>query len=202
MTLHLRDTPILNFLNECNKTSLEKKILDCGAGGRNPPLAIFYRDGYETHRIEILDSQIGKAEKYAKEHDMDFNIIKGDMRKLPYENESFGFVFSHHTIFHLPKAEIALTLKEMERVLKPGGLIYVNLQSHECIGYGEGEEVREGEFIAEEHGEMVLHSYYDDDEADVYFENYDIIMKRKFNLLIAANWCNNMAMIEYIAKKK
>ncbi len=202
MTLHLRDTPILNFLNECNKTSMEKKILDCGAGGRHPPLAIFHKDGYQTHGIEILDSQIEKAEKYAKEHKMEFNIIKGDMRELPYENESFSFVFSHHTIFHMLKTNIAISLKEMERVLKPDGLIFVNFPSYECVGYGNGKEVRKGEFITEEHGEEVLHSYYEDDEADVYFENYDIIMKRKFNLLIAANWVNNMVMIEYIAKKK
>ena len=56
--LHVRDLPILFFKNECNKINLEKTVLDCGAGGRRPPLALFYNDGYKTAGIEILDSQI------------------------------------------------------------------------------------------------------------------------------------------------
>ena len=66
MIVHRRDTPVFDFLNECNKSTLEKKILDCGAGGGHPPLAIFYRNGYKTYGIEILDSQIERANKYAK----------------------------------------------------------------------------------------------------------------------------------------
>jgi len=42
MILHRLDTPLFDFLNECNKSTLEKKILDCGAGGGAPPLAIFH----------------------------------------------------------------------------------------------------------------------------------------------------------------
>jgi len=82
MSLHRRDYPLLGFLEECNKISLDKTILDCGAGGRRPPLAIFHKAGYKTFGIDILDSQIALATEYAKEHHMVFNIIKGDMRKL------------------------------------------------------------------------------------------------------------------------
>jgi len=103
MILHRRDTPVLVFLNECNQSHLPKIILDCGAGGGFPPLAIFHREGYKTYGIEISDSQIERAQAYEQEYNMQFNIIKGDMRELPYEDESFSFVFSHHTIHHLCK---------------------------------------------------------------------------------------------------
>ncbi len=202
MIVHRRDTPVYDFLNECNKSLLEKKILDCGAGGGHPPLAIFYRNGYKTYGIEILESQIERANKFAKESNMEFHIIKGDMRNLPYDDESFSFAFSHHTIFHMNKEDIAKSIKEMERVLVPNGLIYVNFPTYECVGYGEGKEIRKGEFLQMEFGEEVLHSYYEDDEADIYFKSFDIISIRKWILLKNEGWVDNMAMIEYIAKKK
>ena len=200
--LHVRDLPILFFKNECNKIDLEKTVLDCGAGGRRPPLALFYNDGYKTAGIEILDSQIKRAIKYEKENNMKLNIIKGDMRELPYEDNTFNFVFSFHTIFHLPKKEVEKALKEMDRVLAPGGLIFVDFPPYESLGYGIGEEVRPGEFMQIMDGEEVLHSYYTDDEADAYFANYDIKIKRKWQLLKCDSWVDGVAMLEYIAQKK
>ena len=202
MVLHRRDTPLLDFLNECNKSSLDKKILDCGAGGGTPPLSIFFQDGYVTHGIEILDSQIARANKYAEEHNMQLNIINGDMRNLPYEDESFSFVFSHHTIHHLCKKDIAIVMKEMERVLVSGGLIYVNFPPYESRGYGAGEEREKGEFVIVIEGEEVMHCFFEDDEAEDFFKNFDIISKKKWILLKNEGWVDNVAMIEYIAKKK
>jgi len=200
--LHVRDLPVLFFKNECNKIDLERTVLDCGAGGRRPPLALFYEDGYKTAGIEILQSQIDKATSYAKSNNMDLNIILGDMKKLPYADNSFNFVFSFHTIFHMPKKEIEIAIKEMERVLAPGGLIFIDFPPHNTLGYGEGEEVRPGEFLQIEEGEDILHSYYTDDEADVYFTNFDIKIKRKWQLLKCDSWVDGVGMLEYIAQKK
>ncbi len=203
MGLHRRDYPILGLLEECNKISMEKKILDCGAGGRHPPLAVFHRAGYGTYGIDNSDSQIERANNYAKEHNMEFNIIKGDIRELPYEDESFSFVFSHHTIHHMPKVEVEKTVKEMIRVLKPGGLIFVNFPSIDCASYGHGEEVTEGEFLqVESDGEKVIHCFFDDDEADSFFSKCEIQSKNKWKLLINSGWFHGISMINYVAQKK
>ncbi len=53
--------PLYNFLKYCNNNSSEKIILDCGAGGSNPPLSLFYEFGYETYGIEIYEDQLEKA---------------------------------------------------------------------------------------------------------------------------------------------
>ncbi|MHA1290912.1 MAG: hypothetical protein ACTSPB_26300, partial [Candidatus Thorarchaeota archaeon] len=50
-----------NFLWTIRNSTLEKKILDCGAGGRFPPLAIFHQHGFETHGIDLSDDQIERA---------------------------------------------------------------------------------------------------------------------------------------------
>lgn len=43
--------PLYNFLKHCSSTSYEKTILDCGAGGLNPPLSLFYEFEYKTYGI-------------------------------------------------------------------------------------------------------------------------------------------------------
>ncbi len=202
MQLHQRDIPLMAFLRECERSSLPKKILDCGAGGRTPPLAIFYKNGYETHGIEISDRQIEKANEYEKMHDMNFNIQKGDIRNLPYEDESFSFTFSHHTIFHMTKEDIRKTIQEMERVLIRDGLLFINVRSIDSSDYGHGEELAPGEFLGRHGTEEVIHTFFEDDEIDKILFNFDIIFKKKWFLFNAEGWTRDLAMIEYIARKK
>ncbi|MCG3218966.1 MAG: SAM-dependent methyltransferase, partial [Candidatus Heimdallarchaeota archaeon] len=48
----IRATMLYEFLKECLNSPLEKVILDCGAGGRQPPLALFNAYEFETHGID------------------------------------------------------------------------------------------------------------------------------------------------------
>jgi ubiquinone/menaquinone biosynthesis C-methylase UbiE len=57
---------------------------------------------------------------------MPLNIFLGDMRNIPFASESFSFVFSFNAIFFMTKADVAIARHEIERVLKPNGLCYVN----------------------------------------------------------------------------
>jgi len=194
--------PLLDFLNECNNTSLPRKILDCGAGGSTPPLAIFYKENYETYGIDISENQINKANDFAQKNGMKFNIIKGDIRNLPYEDQSFSFVFSHHTIFHMSKDDIRKTLQEMERVLVPEGLLFVNVRSVDSRDCGGGKEIAPGEFLRKNGSREAVYSFHKDNELDSLLDNFDIIFKRKWTILIAENWMDKLSMIEYIARKK
>ena len=182
-------------------SQLEKKILDCGAGGNLPPLGIFYQHGFDTTGIEISDSQLEKSMAFCEKHDMDLNIIKGDMRKLDFDDESFSHVYSQNSIFHLNKADTEIAMSEMRRVLRTDGYIYVNFLSIDDQGYGEGEAAGPGEWIAPEHGEPTLHSFYSDAEPDQYFKGMSIAMKTK-SIMEFENGEYRMASLEYIATKK
>jgi ubiquinone/menaquinone biosynthesis C-methylase UbiE len=181
-------------------SQLEKKILDCGAGGTLPPLAIFYQHGFKTTGVDISDSQLEKANAFCQIHDMDLNIIKGDMRKLDFEDESFSHVYSQNSIFHLKKADTVLAMKEMRRVLRTDGYLYVNFLSIDDQGFGEGDEAGPGEWIAPEHGEPTLHSFYSDNELDDQFRGMSVIMKTK-SVSEYSDAEYRMATLEYIAKK-
>lgn len=177
--------PLYGFLRECNASPLEKVILDCGAGGDNPPLALFYEYTYTTYGIDISDEQLELAHAFCRENNMELNITKGDIRCIPFEDESLSFVYSINTICHLTKKDTATTVKEMERVLKREGLCFVNFVSVDDVMFGQGKKVGKGEFIQEEDWypgiakEGHVCSYYEDEEPDEYFHNFEIIRKEK-----------------------
>jgi SAM-dependent methyltransferase len=171
--------PLYNFLKYCNNSTLEKNVLDCGAGGSNPPLSIFYEFGYKTHGIEISEEQLEKASQFCKVQRMDLDIINGDMRNIPFVNEFFSFLFSYNTSVHMRKKDFGFAFVEFLRVLKHDGLCYVNFLSEECSSYGNGTQISDGEFIQIEDAEEVLYSHYKDKEPEKYFDGFDIVYKEK-----------------------
>jgi SAM-dependent methyltransferase len=174
---------VYRFLKIIERTELERKILDCGAGGPKPPLTLFRSRGFETHGIDISESAINASEKFASEQDLNLNIIQGDMREIPFNDSSFSFVFSQNSICHLTKKDTMNAIEEMSRVLKPGGYMLVDFMSTEssyCGSPSLGEEVGPGEYkYIDEDGDIVLHSFHDDNEPDRYFAGLKIIRKVK-----------------------
>ncbi|TFF95495.1 class I SAM-dependent methyltransferase, partial [Candidatus Thorarchaeota archaeon] len=180
--------------------AVEKSILDCGAGGPRPPLSLFHFYGFKTYGIEISKARISEADEFCKRNRVDLNIKQGDMRQLPFADESFGYVYSQNSIFHLTKSDTATAMSEMTRVLKPGGLVYVNFLSTEDQGFGEGTRVGPGEWQSIEHGELTIHSYHEVSEPDRYFEGMDILVKEVIESdRRVVDY--RMATIEYVAKK-
>jgi ubiquinone/menaquinone biosynthesis C-methylase UbiE len=169
---------LYRFLKILEQVDLEKKVLDCGAGGPRPPLALFYKHGFETYGIDISKSAITASNKYAREHGMILNIVFGDMREIPYDDESFSFVFSQNSVCHLTKKDTMKAIKEMGRVLKPGGYLLVDFMSTDssyCGSPSLGEEVGPGEYqYIDDDGDEVLHSFHSDGEPDTYFADLTV----------------------------
>lgn len=202
MPILFRQTQLYTFLKYCCESGLPRAVLDCGAGGNLPPLALFAEHGYKTFGIELDGRALDRAHAFEKEHSMDLGIIHGDMRALPFENEELSHVFSYNSIFHMSKADIRKTIKEMKRVIKPGGLMFVNFTSVNDFRYGQDEKAGEGEFLHPGGGELVLHSYYDEDEADILFEGMEIVHKENRILeRIFEGERIRQGYIDYIAKK-
>lgn len=195
--------PLYNFLNYCNKSTLDKNILDCGAGGSNPPLSLFHEFGYETHGIELCCKQLESASKFCKNHNVNLNIIKGDMLNIPFDDETFSFLFSYNTSVHMKKTDFYIALNEFYRVIKKNGLCYVNFLSEECSSFGNGKALSDGEFLQIEDNEEVIYCHYKDSEIEQNLNKFEIIYKekriinRKFDSQI-----HTSAFIDYILKKK
>ena len=193
-------TPLYEFLRRCNASSLPKEVLDCGAGGSDPPLSLFYQYGYKTYGIEIAETALTEARRFCAENGMTVNIIGGDMRRIPFPSERFSFVYSYNAIDFMTKPDIAVSMREITRVLRPDGLCYVNFLSVDDVGSWEP-------FCETASAKDLLKStgfaHFEDDEADVYFEAYQVVRKEK--RFVEKLWEGRVlkqADIEYIARKR
>ena len=191
-------TPLYEFLRQCNASPLTKEILDCGAGGSWPPLSLFYQYGYKTYGIEIAENPLADSQKFCTEKNMPLDIIRGDMRRIPFPSKSFSFVYSYNAIFFMTKPDIAASMKEITRILKPNGLCSVNFLSVD--------DAESWQPFCENAARDLLKSegfaHFEDNEADVYFEDFEVVRKEK--RLIDKFWEGKIlkqAEIEYIARK-
>ena len=157
------------------------KILDCGAGGQFPPLALFQQQGFETWGIDISSDELEKARQFCIQSGIELNLKQGDMRCIPFEDQSFDFVYEHYSMCHLNKRDTAVAVNEMWRVLKPGGLCFLGVISTDSWPHSLfGEERDPGEFYGEEGGvQNVLHSMLCDEEMDDVVAAWTILAKEK-----------------------
>lgn len=168
----------LCVLSRLEADGLDKTVLDCGAGGRTPPLAHFAERGYECHGIDISEEQVRRAVEYAEEHGYALNLRVGDMRELSYSDESFSYVYELESMCHLTKADTKRALSEMRRVLRPGGYLFAHFMSTDFWPIT-GREEAPGEFAETECGKAVVHSYFEDDEVSALLQDMRIVWKQK-----------------------
>jgi ubiquinone/menaquinone biosynthesis C-methylase UbiE len=115
----------------------EKRILDmaCGCG-----TFIYYGllNGMDVWGIDPEDWKHqfnrAKCDKYGYPIEWKSRFIKGVGENLPFPNSYFDFVASYQTLEHVQNVEKCLS--EMVRVLKPGGVIF--LQAPDYTGTYEG----------------------------------------------------------------
>ncbi|KPK64469.1 hypothetical protein AMJ83_01780 [candidate division WOR_3 bacterium SM23_42] len=158
-----------------------KRILDCGAGGQVPPLALFHQHGFEIWGIDISDEQLEKARRFCAEQGLKIQLQRGDMRSIPFRNASFDYVFEHYSMCHLSKKDVGLAISEMHRVLKKQGLCFLGVISTDSWPKSTfGQEKESGEFWREnENGEPTLHSMFTDGEADKLVSAWEVVSKEK-----------------------
>lgn len=108
------------------------KILDlaCGYGRVTIPVA---NAGYDITGIDIAPNLVAEAKKQAKKQGLKIRFDLGSMALLPYESESFDKIFCLWYSFNhlLTSQEQIRALNEMHRVLRPGGLAFIDLLNAE-----------------------------------------------------------------------
>jgi len=72
--------------------------------------------------LGIESSQEGTAEAAKRGH----SVVRADVTvPFPFKDDRFGSAFAHHVLEHVPLAGERSLLKEVHRVLRPGGFLFV-----------------------------------------------------------------------------
>ena len=95
--------------------------IGCGPGRLMRPLA---RHFVEIHGVDVSDEMIALAKEKLRDTPNAFPHV-GDGSTLPqFEDNFFDFIYSYAVFQHIPSREVVNQyLKEIARVLKPGGLV-------------------------------------------------------------------------------
>jgi ubiquinone/menaquinone biosynthesis C-methylase UbiE len=110
-----------------------KRVLDLGCGtGRH--LIFLAGKKFDVYGFDISEHGIKIAKKWLKRQGLKANFKVGNIyKKLPYKNNYFDAIISTQTLHHGKIIEIRKLLKEMKRILKPNGLIFITVRKHVSI---------------------------------------------------------------------
>jgi ubiquinone/menaquinone biosynthesis C-methylase UbiE len=112
------------------------KVLDAGCGEGQVAIFLTKNFGYKVTGVDIFD--VTRARKRVETlGDSGPKFLLGDYNSLPFNDNTFDGAYTMETLVHSPN--VADSLKELRRVLKPGGIL-VNFE------YSLNDELTEEEY--------------------------------------------------------
>lgn len=87
--------------------------------------------------VDISSEVIARAKAQAEHHGVDATkYLCGDVRHLPFRNDSFDLIISISTLDHFRREmDIEITIRELARVLRVGGTLILTLDNKSNLTY-------------------------------------------------------------------
>ena len=121
------------LLDQACPPNRDRLILDagCGTGGMLSWLTRYAGNG-RIAGIDLVDTALGFCRR--RNHDM---LARASVQALPFAESSFDLLTSFDVLVQLEdKQSDESAIREMYRVLKPGGLAFVRVAAHEWMKSG------------------------------------------------------------------
>lgn len=119
------DLPKLASLFKKRKVS---NVLDLGSGtGRH--VIYLAKKGFHVYGLDIADDGIRQTKLWLKKEKLKADLKIGSIYdKLPYPDNFFDAIISTHTFHHQKIQNIRNGIKELIRILKPHGLVFMTFR--------------------------------------------------------------------------
>ncbi len=125
----------------------EVSVLEIGCGAGNN-IWFLASEGFQAHGLDMSATAIEYARNRLCDMRLEADLRVGNIAALPWPDERFDIVIDRAVLTHNSHSHISITLEEVRRVLKPGGV----MMSFSLFGMNHAERV---------HGEEVSHHTFD-----------------------------------------
>ena len=159
------------------------KVLDAGCGtGRH---AVYLAEkGFEVHAFDMDKAAVETAKKAVKDAGFNADITVHDVTNpLSYDSGYFDLILSTRVLGHFVIADIRKIFKELDRVLKSGGIIFIQVPGEE---YEQDQNTQEYSIIEpgtrvplEGPEKGVPRHHYTDEEINELLPGYSIISRHQ-----------------------
>jgi len=114
------------------KTNVNK-ILDLGCGsGRHT--VFLSKNGFEVYSLDILEEELKLTKAWLNDENSNAKIIKASCyERLPFADDFFDVIISTQVIHHNFHDKIKDCISEIERILKPRGIIFITVPSNKDV---------------------------------------------------------------------
>ena len=107
-------------------------ILDAGCGNCAHAIRLARR-GFFVEAVDFSESVLKAAEANVKANGLEdrIRIRQGNIRALPFKDETFDYIVCWGVLMHIPDIEMALS--ELTRILTPGGTLIISENNLHCL---------------------------------------------------------------------
>jgi SAM-dependent methyltransferase len=141
-------------------------VLDLGCGvGRHA--LVFAEAGLACTAVDLSDAGLAALRADAGRRGLSIRAVRADAVALPLPDNAFDYVLAWNVIYHGDAERVRASIREVRRVLRPGGLYQATMLSKRNAEYGRGVEVGPGTFVQPNSADDKRHPHHYCDIDDV-----------------------------------
>lgn len=125
------EIPKLELLLARTRQNTKQKILDVGCGTGRHSIYFARRKEFEVYGFDASPLAVKLADEELKNENLSGQLAVHDMAKpFEYQNSFFDAVISTRVIGHAYAEQVKMIAREIDRVLKDNGYLYLQVPSH------------------------------------------------------------------------
>ncbi|WP_292463665.1 class I SAM-dependent methyltransferase [Methanolobus sp.] len=130
------------------------RVLDAGCGNGRYLLPLSRK--YDVVGTDVALNALSEARSYLGRSGQYAECAASTITALPFSDHSFDAVLCYGVLQHLFEIERVLAVEELKRVLKPSGVLFIEVFGTEDMRFG-GQEVENNTFIRK--GGIIYHYF-------------------------------------------